>query len=57
MNRCAVCDQHEPADWCWASRPDCPFGKPPRYLNLEDLWRWCAELQRRVDALEALLAE
>jgi len=52
MADCATCGKPEPDDWCWEARVDCPFGKPPRFLSVHDLWRRMIELEKRITALE-----
>lgn len=52
MDVCTVCGLHEPAEWCWEGRMDCPLGKPPRFLNMHVLWGHIVELEKRIQALE-----
>ena len=49
---CAVCGLTEPNEYCWEGRRDCPFGKPPRFLNVHVLWERLVELEKRMAALE-----
>ncbi len=28
---CTGCGKPEPAEWCWAQKPECPMGRPPRW--------------------------
>ena len=49
---CAVCGKTEPNDGCWEARMDCPFGKPPRHLDVHDLWGWIVKQEKRIRALE-----
>ena len=49
---CAVCNLGEPADWCWESRIDCPFRKPPRFLAPNDIWQYLIDFNERLNRLE-----
>ena len=56
MKICKVCDRPEPREYCWDGLDiDCPFSKPPRGLNVNDLWPMIIELNRRVGVLEQCL--
>ena len=52
MTICSACRHFEPRDWCWEGRMDCPFVKPPRVLNVSDLWARLVEHEKRIAALE-----
>jgi hypothetical protein len=49
---CNVCGKTEPNEWCWEARIDCPFNKPPRNLDVRDLWDRIVKQEKRIAALE-----
>jgi hypothetical protein len=49
---CNACGLSEPNEWCGEARMDCPFGKPPRFLNVHVLWGRLVEQEKRITALE-----
>lgn len=49
---CPGCGLPEPGSWCWKGDFCCPLDKPPRYLDVWDLWRQVKRLTARLDELE-----
>jgi hypothetical protein len=52
MSLCLLCHFEEPNDWCWESRIDCPFRKPPRRLDTPTLWAYLVDFNDRLTVLE-----